>query len=200
VIGALLLAAAAELPLPPPGSYNLPVIDEVADHQVVESGGRATSLYALKQDRLAVVAFVYFSCNEREGCPLAMGVLHQLDQRLAAERELAGQVSLITISFDPARDTPAQLASVRELYRPRTDWRFVTTRGERQLGPILADFDQTVGKVRGDDGEWNGLFRHVLKVFVLDRRNRIRNIYSAGFLNAELVINDLKTVLRDPLE
>ena len=192
-------SAALEYVPPAPGSYNLPVIDEVSDHPLIESGGRPTTLFALKQNRLAVVAFVYFSCNETEGCPLGMRVLRELDRELAEDAELRRRVALITISFDPERDTPAQLASVRKLYEPRTDWRFVTTRGEGELAPILADFHQTVSRLANPDGTPSGLYRHVLKVFVLDAENRVRNIYSAGLLNRELVLNDLRTVLRDPL-
>jgi len=38
--------------------------------------------------------------------------------------------------------------------------------------------------------------RHVLKVFLLDRENGARNVYSAGFFDDELVLNDLRTVAR----
>jgi hypothetical protein len=34
----------------------------------------------------------------------------------------------------------------------------------------------------------------VLKVFVLDEQNRIRNIYSTGLMNPELVMNDVRTL------
>jgi cytochrome oxidase Cu insertion factor (SCO1/SenC/PrrC family) len=35
-------------------------------------------------------------------------------------------------------------------------------------------------------------------VFLVDAAGYIRNIYSAGLLVPELVINDIKTVLSDP--
>ena len=180
---------------PAPGSYALPTIDTVTDHPVVGSDGRPTTLFALKGDRLAVVAFVYSTCVEATGCPLSLGVLQRLDRALAAEAPLGRRVVLLTVSFDPERDTPARMATVRALHHPRTDWRFVTTRDEAELAPLLADFDQPVAKLRFEDGRWTGLFRHVLKVFLLDARNRVRNVYSAGFLDPALVLNDLRTVL-----
>jgi cytochrome c peroxidase len=84
---------------------------------------------------------------------------------------------------------------VRARHRPRADWRFATTRDDAQLAPLLADFDQPVAKLRWADGRWTGLFRHVLKVFVLDGEHRVRNVYSVGFLNPDLVLNDLRTLL-----
>jgi cytochrome oxidase Cu insertion factor (SCO1/SenC/PrrC family) len=183
---------------PPPGSYALPVIDTVADHPLVDAAGRATTLYGLKGDRLAVVAFVYTTCVEATGCPFSLAVLHQLDRALAADRDLARHVRLLTISFDPERDTPDRLAVVQRLHEAQSDWRFATTRNEVELEPLLVDFDQPVAKLRFSDGTWTGLYRHVLKVFLVDEANRVRNVYSVGFLNPTLVLNDLRTLLLAP--
>jgi cytochrome c peroxidase len=183
---------------PVPGSYALPVVDTVGDHAVLDTDGHPTTLFALAQGRLAVVAFVYTTCVEATGCPISMAVLQRLDRRLAADPELARRVVLVTVSFDPERDTPERLATVRGHYRPQTDWRFVTTRSEAELAPLLDDFGQTVAKLRLADGRWSGLFRHVLKVFLVDPRQRVRNVYSVGFLDPTLVLNDLRTVLMEP--
>lgn len=182
---------------PPAGSYTLPPIDTITDHPLLGSDGQPTSLFALKRDRLAVVAFVYTTCIDVTGCPLSMALLQRVDRDVAADRDLARRVTLITVSFDPERDTPARMAALRAMHRPRSDWRFVTTRGEAELEPLLADFDQPVSKLRFADGEWSGLFRHVLKVFLLDRGSRVRNVYSTGFLNPELVLNDLRTLVME---
>jgi cytochrome oxidase Cu insertion factor (SCO1/SenC/PrrC family) len=127
-------------------------------------------------------------------------VLHRLDGEVAAEPALRRRVRLVTLSFDPERDTPARLASARALHEPRTDWAFATAPDEALLGPLLMDFGQPVARLRFDDGRWTGLFRHVLKVFLVDRRHRVRNVYSTGFLHPELILNDVRTVLleRDP--
>lgn len=180
---------------PAPGSYTLPVIKSVADHPLLDADGQATSLYTLKQDRIAVVAFIYTTCTEAAGCPLSQAVLQRIDRGLAADPELARHVRLITISFDPERDTPARMKTVSGFYQPQTDWRFVTARNDAELQPLLGDFGQPVAKLRFADGQWSGLFRHVLKVFLLDADNHVRNIYSVGFLNPQLVLNDLRTVL-----
>jgi cytochrome c peroxidase len=186
---------APEYALPEPGSYSLPVIRRVSDHPLIEGTGRETSLFALKGRRTAVVAFVYLSCAEATGCPYSMAVLHRLDSELARDPNLSARVVLLTVSFDPDRDTPERLAELRELHHPKSDWRFATTSGQSQLQPLLADFDQRVAKLHFPDGRWSGLFRHVLKVFLLDEENRVRNVYSVGFLDSDLVLNDLRTLL-----
>jgi cytochrome c peroxidase len=185
---------------PAPGTYALPVIDAVSDHPLLDADGRATTLFAETAGRVAVVAFVYGSCGEVSGCPLATAVLHRLDGEIAADSGLARRVTLLSVSFDPERDTPARMAAMRDLHAPRARWRFATTRGEAELAPLLADFDQPVAKLRFEDGTWTGLYRHVLKVFLLDARHRVRNVYSTGFLHAPLVLNDVRTVLGESTE
>lgn len=180
---------------PPAGSYALPVIDTVSNHALVDIAGKPTRLFALAGDRVAIIGFVYTTCTDAQGCPVSFAVLHGLDRALAADPDLARRVRLVTISFDPDRDTPARMASMRRLHRPRSDWRFATTRGEAEVAPLLADFDQPVAKLRYDDGAWTGLFRHVLKVFLLDRGHHVRNVYSTGFLDTALVLNDVRTLL-----
>jgi cytochrome c peroxidase len=180
---------------PAAGTYSLPIIRTVGDHPVLDVDGRSTSLYALQGERTALVAFVYTTCAEVAGCPLSQAVMQRVDRVLAEDAELARQVVLITVSFDPERDTPARMKSVRGFYEPRTDWWFVTTRDPAELDPILADFDQPIAKLRFEDGHWSGIFRHVLKVFLVDRQHHVRNIYSAGFLNPSLVLNDLRTIV-----
>lgn len=182
---------------PPAGSYTLPVIERIDDHTLLDSSGAATSLVALKRDRLAVVAFVYTTCAEAAGCPLAEAIMQRLDRRLADDPTLARQVRLLTISFDPERDTPARMARIRDGFTPKTDWAFLTTSGDAQLTPLLDDFGQPVAKLYYEDGAWTGLYRHVLKVFVLDEQNRVRNIYSTGLLNPDLVMNDVRTLAQE---
>jgi protein SCO1/2 len=49
----------------------------------------------------------------------------------------------------------------------------------------------------GPDGDWTGDLRHVLKVFLVDGRGRIRNIYSTGFLDIRILENDAVTLLAE---
>jgi cytochrome oxidase Cu insertion factor (SCO1/SenC/PrrC family) len=186
---------APEYTPPAPGTYELPVVDTVEDHPLVDEDGRAVRLFELTRDRVAVVAFVYTTCVETAGCPLAQAVLRRLDRSLAADAELRRRVVLVSLSFDPERDDPARLSAIRAANAPKSDWRFMTTSGEETLAPLLEDFGQPVARLRFPDGRWTGLYRHVLKVFLLDARHRIRNVYSTGLLDADLVLNDVRTLL-----
>jgi cytochrome oxidase Cu insertion factor (SCO1/SenC/PrrC family) len=188
---------APEYTPPAPGTYDLPVIDTIDDHALVVEDGRRARLFDLTRDRIAVIAFVYTTCVESTGCPVSQAVLHRLDRALAADPQLGGRVVLVSLSFDPERDDPARLAAVRAANAPQSDWRFATASGEEALAPLLDDFGQPVARLRFPDGRWTGLYRHVLKVFLLDPQHRVRNVYSTGFLHAELVLNDVRTLLME---
>lgn len=180
---------------PPPGTYALPTIDTVTDHPLLDTAGGKVHLRNLTHGKVAVVSFMYTSCADVGGCPLAAAVLQQLDRRLSERPDLARQVTLLSVSFDPERDTPVHLAKTRAILSPRTDWHFLTTATQADLAPILADFNQPVAKLWQDNGDWSGLFRHILKVYLLDTNQNVRNIYSTGLFNAQLVINDIETIL-----
>ena len=182
---------------PPPGTYQLPPIDTVTDHVLLDSTGQQVRLFELTTGKVAVVSFMYTSCAEVGGCPLAAAVLQRVDHLLSKRPDLRDRVRLLSVSFDPERDTPERLAEIRTALQPQTPWRFLTGATPAALQPILTDFNQSVTKLRHADGTWNGLFRHVLKVFLLDAEHQVRNIYSLGFFNPQLVLNDIETLLME---
>jgi hypothetical protein len=65
----------------------------------------------------------------------------------------------------------------------------------RMSDAVLESYGQDRTPERDDHGRPTGRIRHVLKVFLVDRAGFIRNVYSAGFLVPELVLNDIRTVL-----
>jgi len=184
---------------PAPGSYELPTIDRVSDHALLASNGEATSLLAdLEPGEVALVSFVYRSCTDAAGCPLALAVMSSIDRRLAQAPDLRDRVRLVTVSFDPEHDRPPVMAQLAQNLAPRGDWRFLTARDAEQLEPLLRDFGQDVTLLRDDAGDPTGQIAHVLKVFLLDGRRAVRNVYSTGFLHSQLVLNDARTVLGLP--
>jgi cytochrome c peroxidase len=185
-----------ELPftLPAPGSYTLPSLGEAADGRVLDSGGRELNLHQLYGDKLVLLSFIYSSCSDVNGCPLATAVLHKIQRRLLKEPEIAKQVRLITLSFNPEHDTPEVMAKYGQSFAEDLEWRFLTTRSEADIQPILAAYDQSAQKDYDAEGRFTGTFSHILRVFLIDRDKRIRNIYTVSFLHPDTLINDVKTL------
>lgn len=173
---------------PAPGSYELPPIARVAEHALVDANGARASLPGLASGQVAVIAFVYGSCHDAAGCPASLALLRELDRKLAANPERAARVRLVSVSFDPANDTPAKLAEMRAMLEPQGDWRFLVAPSAADNRALLADYGQDVTVV-GDR-----VLRHVLKVFLVDDQRRVRNVYSAGMLDPDLVLADVETL------
>ena len=102
---------------------------------------------------------------------------------------------LATVSFDPGRDGPEQMARARKRLAPRSDWRFLTAANEAQLRPVLEDFGQDAVPLFTNTGERSGIMRHVVKVFLVDDAGTVRNIYSTGFLDHRILLRDIETLL-----
>lgn len=175
---------------PAAGSYELPAISRVKSHELVDSSGALVRFPKLGVRQVAVVAFIYRGCHEAQGCPASLALLRELDRRLAADPARAARVRLACVSFDPANDTPSLMGELREMMAPKTDWAFLTPADPKALAALLSDYGQDATPLE------NGAFRHVLKVFLVDDELRVRNVYSAGLLDPELVIADIDTVTK----
>ncbi|MCC7411820.1 MAG: SCO family protein [Gammaproteobacteria bacterium] len=187
--------APAAFTAPPAGTYTLPVLGAAADGTVLDELGRTRRLHELFDGRLVLLSFIYTHCADADGCPLASYVLGQVQDRIAALPELRDRVRLLSLSFDPGRDTPAVMAAYARAYRRAGDWQFLTGASARALAPILAAYGQSLVNDVGPDGASLGSISHILRVFLIDDARRIRNIYSTSFLHVDTLVNDVRTVL-----
>jgi len=181
---------------PAPGSYTLPVLTRAGNGKVIDVNGKALQLDQLLGDKITALSFIYTHCDDINGCPLATFVFSTVQNRVAEADDLRDQVKLISLSFDPGNDTPAVLAAYgKQFIRNGFDWRFLTTRSEQDLAPILSAYNQVIRKDVDENGQAVGSFSHMLRVFLIDKKMQIRNIYSMSFLHPDTVVNDIRTLL-----
>jgi protein SCO1 len=142
------------------------------DVRVQGPHGRTGDLRALLADGrdVTVVEFIYTRC---ETLCLAGGAVFQQMQQALRARSLDGEpgVRLLSISFDPARDGPAELAAYAR--RMRADarwWKFVAVpAADRQR---LLDAFRVVVVPSGP-----GDFEHNAALLVVDRHGRLLRIF-----------------------
>ena len=187
--------ASAAFELPQAGTYELPPIARVGEFELLNRGGELERLPGLAPDQVALIAFIYTRCPDGHGCPSVLATQQRIDRLLAADAKLAARVRQFAISFDPAHDTPERMDALARSLRPRADWRFCTPASVAHLEPLLEAFGQDALPLVSESGAKLGLYRHVLKVFLVDARGAVRNVYSAGFLSPELLLVDAETVL-----
>lgn len=73
-------------------------------------------------DRVAVVNFVYTNCTTV--CPVTSTIFSMLQKDL--DRQLGTEVVLVTLTVDPARDTPQRLRSYAKNFAPGQAWSWLT--------------------------------------------------------------------------
>ena len=182
---------------PQPGSYQLPAIKRAGDGEVLDLSGRALRLRELTEGRITVMSFIYTRCAAAKACPYATGVLMQLHRLSAEDAALATRMRLVSMSFDPVNDTPERMSAYARLAERRgsaAEWRFITTRSEEQLKPILDAYGQAVDRKKNRNDP-TGPLNHTLRVFLIDRHGNIRNIYSSGTLDVRLLLADVRTLM-----
>jgi len=184
---------------PTPGTYVLPIIKPAADGVLLDSAGKPIRLAELTHGRITVMSFIYTRCASAKACPYATGVLLQLHRTSSEDAALAKHLRLVSMSFDPANDTPERMAtySTMALQQPTAaPWHFVTARSESDLQPILAGYGQAVDK-KENSLDPTGPLNHTLRVFLIDATGNVRNIYSSGTLDPRLVLADVRTLMME---
>src|SRR2546422_5379538 len=180
---------------PPPGSYALHAIMRAPDGPVLDPDGRRLPLSRFTAGKITLLGFIYTSCADPRGCPLTSQVFHTVRHRVAEDPELRERVRLVSLSFDPARDTPAAMRRyAASVPRNGVEWAFLTTELPRTLVPLLDGFGQDVRVELDARGRPAGPLAHVLKVFLIDERAIVREIYTTSYLFTEVILNDIKTL------
>jgi cytochrome oxidase Cu insertion factor (SCO1/SenC/PrrC family) len=196
---------AAERPVmdyvpPPAGSYRLNVIERAPDGEVIGADGRRHRLAEYTRGRVTLLSLIYTYCVEPTGCALAYETEVELKERIVADKKLHGRAQFVSLSFDPLNDTHESMQAYGGKHA-RADgplpWHFLTTRSMRQLKPILEGFGQEIEVERDARGRATRTISHMLKLFLIDREGRVREIYSTAFLHPEAMLNDIKTLLME---
>jgi cytochrome oxidase Cu insertion factor (SCO1/SenC/PrrC family) len=190
--------SALKFSAPEPGSYALPSLGQAADGSALDDQGEHVQLRDLYKDKVTVLSFIYTSCPDVNGCPLAAFVLKQVQNRIMSSDSLSDKARLISLSFDPLTDSPdVMLHYGNALRADGFDWKFLTSESEAALEPILESYNQSVIRDYDADGRYLGTISHILRVYLIDRQGRIRNIYSPSFLHADIVVADIETLLSE---
>jgi cytochrome oxidase Cu insertion factor (SCO1/SenC/PrrC family) len=195
---ALLLAPAAALAQdfapPPPGTYKLQHIISTPSGAVLDAQGKARRFSQFTTGKVTVLSLIYTKCSDGTGCPLATHRMKELKERIDEQPGLAPELRFVSLSFDPDHDTPGVMRAYGRTFVSQdagVPWHFLTTRSRSEIEPLVRGLGQDVWMPR----EGAGALSHVLKVFLIDRRGSVREIYSTSFLQTQVLLNDIKTLL-----
>jgi protein SCO1/2 len=177
------LLTALLLPVASEGDPRLAVIRTPADFTLTTQDGKPFRLSDL-HGRIVLVSFIFTTCNGT--CPATTHRMSQVAQALEGDK-----VHLVSITLDPKRDTPTVLRDYMRLYDVDAKrWTFLTGT-PREIDKVLSDWGMWVRPGPG------GQLDHPSRVFLLDRRGRVREIYNLDFFRPAWVREDVKLLLEE---
>ena len=146
---------------PGPNASRLAVIRTTADFTLTTQAEEPLRWEDLR-GKVVLVSFVFTTCSG--SCPATTHRMAQIQEALHKKGlDKAGQVQLLSLSLDPARDTPEVLRGYMRLYDvDAANWTFLTGPKDR------------VEKTIADWGMWakpaaNGQLDHPSRIFLVDK-------------------------------
>ena len=192
-------APRSEFVAPPAGTYRLQRIQSTSDAELLDGSGQLQHLSRFLHGKITLLTFFYTYCVDPLGCPFAHVTLVGLRTRLLMEPRLASAVRFVNVSLDPTTDTAATITQYAAQFATDSpfEWHFLTARSVSTLLPLLEDFGQDVSVEMDERGRPSRTLHHMLKVFLIDRKGVVREIYSLAYLQPDVMFNDIRTLFME---
>lgn len=165
-----------------------------------------TSYVLLNQDSSAVtfpddflgtpilLGTIYTNCPNI--CPQITANMQEIRRQLAD----TASVQFLSVTFDPARDTPARLATYRKKFGIRgTSWPFLT--GDTTTIGSLMDRLDVRHTIKGTDRAFptaapdsGYVYNHSNQITLIDAQGRVRAEYAGSQTPPKLIVSDLEKI------
>lgn len=174
--------------IPAQGPYGKPG-DPAPVNPLVDQEGKGFSLADLKGEAVGVT-FIFTRCPLPDFCPRMNLNFSEVERLLAADPRLYGKTRLLSVSFDPAYDTPAVLKAFRDPFLKGVrgvvpgHWRFATGTLEH-----IKEFAGFFGLTYLKTGEQ---FVHSLATAVIAPDGKLFSIRRGNDWEAKELVDDLR--------
>jgi protein SCO1/2 len=190
------IVISAANPNTPPINENFAQIDkEVPDFKFINQDGKTISFKDFKGKALGVT-FIYSRCPLPEYCILMSRRFSDLAIQLQNSAELKDKVRLLSLSFDPATDTPETLKKyglgyIRNPNYDFTIWQLATAPDAEMRK--TADFFGLRYEV---DQSNKTQFNHSLRTIVIAPDGKVKKVFSGGDWTNEEFLKELENTLK----
>jgi len=174
-IAALLIsyAAAAGSEQDHPGWMSSPLISSTGHgFSIGDLGGK-----------LVLVNFMFTSCSDI--CPIQTSALRQV--MLTLDQAELSNLVFLSISIDPTRDLPEELARYKRNHKIDTDSWIFSTGSETSINALTSAFDT----LSDNDDTLN----HRARYYLLDRSGRLLLSYNSKVTDVKRISRDLKNAV-----
>ncbi|MFZ0952793.1 MAG: SCO family protein [Candidatus Sulfotelmatobacter sp.] len=173
----------------PTSSIHIPSPgDQVPDFKLVNQNGQHTSLHQYRGQTL-LLTLIYTRCPFPDFCPRVSHEFAAIDRQVRADPSRYGKTHLLSISFDPAHDTPKVLRAYGFSCAATKDpalfkhWEFSAI-----PRPELKDFADYFALTYSEDG---GLITHSLSTAVISPDGKIYRWYHGADWQASDLLQDI---------
>ncbi len=173
----------ATVHIPSPG-------DEVPDFKLINQNGHRTSLHQYRGQTL-LLTLIYTRCPFPDFCPRVSHEFASIDRQVRADPARYGRTHLLSISFDPAHDTPKILRAYGFSCAGSKD-PALFTRWEFSVIPqtALPEFADYFALTYEEEG---GLITHSLSTAVISPDGKIFKWYHGADWQASDLLQDIAT-------
>jgi len=173
----------------PPASAGFELLkpgEPVPDGSFLDQGGKKRRFSDFKGSPV-VMTFIYTKCPIATFCPLMDRHFASLQKTLKPDPVLT-HVRLVTVSFDPATDTPAVLAAhARSLNADLSRWTFLT--GDRDdVDQFASRFGVSIARSQTDPRD----ITHNLRTAIIDADGKLVKAYTGNEWSPDQVLADLR--------
>lgn len=186
-------AAPVDIPAPAPtatsGFELIKAGESVPDQTFVDENGKKRQLSEFR-GRAVAITFIYTRCPIPTFCPLMDRHFAAVQKTVASDPRLRAQVHLLSVSFDPAYDTPEVLKKhAASLGADPAVWNFFT--GERDE---IDRFGMRFGVSVTREGPSADNIAHNLRTVILDQDGKLVKVYTGIEWTPDQVLSDLKAL------
>ena len=162
--------------------------DTVPDGAFVDQDGRRKTFQSFRGSSV-VLTFIYTRCPLPTFCPMMDRHFVTIQEHMKTDPALK-HVHLVTVSFDPVRDTPAVLRKhAKELDADLAHWTFLT--GDlKAVSTFASRFGISVVRNPNDDRD----ITHNLRTAVIAADGTLMKVYTGNEWTPDEILADLKPV------
>lgn len=133
-------------------------------------------------------------------CPNVCSKITANMKRIRGEIEDSSAVQFVSVTFDPHRDTPTELAAYRSKYNiADSSWQFLT--GDTTTIGRLMDRLGVRHTIKGTDREFptpdtdtSYIYTHSNQITLIDAKGRVRATYGGSQTPPTLIVEDLQKI------
>ncbi len=145
-----------------------------------------------------IVVFDFIATQGDETASVITDSMRQLRDELRQRGWLGERVRLVTLTFDPERDTPEALAAYALAQQADpNEWLFLTGEPDALRAVIGGGFGVYYQKLQTTDDRPRTIFSHTSKFVLVDAQGLIRAEYRDPALHIARVIRDIELLQRE---